>query len=274
MFFDDGIVCRSGALSAIPGICHAFSTRLGGVSTLPHTREMNIAAGHGDSNETVKQNIDILVRAASGDILCSEDAVLAHQIHSASVRRIGFESRGEGAVRPAGPECDGFVTDEIGVIPIVRTADCVPILLAGLRSDGTPAVAALHAGWRGRVAGIASEGVCALTELGVTPRNITAAIGAHIKECCFEVGEDMCDTVKHEMGAEFAARHIAVRHGRMYADLSGMNRELLLNAGINRIDVSSECTSCLPEKYHSHRRGHGMRGAMGACIAIIHGKLR
>lgn len=269
MFFDDGIICRSTLLCEVPGVCHAFSTRLGGVSTLLHTREMNIAPGHGDPDGTVTQNIDILTRAASGGTLGAADAVLTHQIHSTDVRVIGREERGEGACRAAGAECDGFATAEYGVMPIVRTADCVPILLAGLRDDGTPAVAALHAGWRGSAAGIAAAGVRALEKLGVSPAAVTAAVGAHIGMCCFEVGEDMRDAVRELRGSRFTERYISERSGRLYADLSGMNLEFLCDCGVMQTDVSDECTVCLPEKYHSHRRGHGLRGTMGSCIAII-----
>jgi len=267
MFYDDGYVVRSTILDT-QGTVHAFSTRLGGVSTLPHTAAMNIAPGHGDSDEIIAKNTDLLAGYLGG--FSAADTVCAHQIHSAKVRYIDQNNRGEGTLRNSGEDCDGFVTDVRGVVPIVRTADCVPIIMCAARDGATPVVATLHAGWRGTVADIVGEGVRKMTALGVKPRDIRAAIGPHIGFCCFEVGEDLRDAVKELRGADFSNRHIKEK-GSLYADLTGMNRELLLEAGVlsEHIDASVECTVCFAEKYHSHRRGKGLRGAMGSLAAIL-----
>lgn len=269
MFYDHGYLVRSDMLD-IPGVAHGFSTRLGGVSTLPHTKSMNIASGHGDDGDTVLRNTHLLVGYITDGRLDASAGVCAHQIHSAKVRVLDFSNCGEGNVRDAGEDCDGYVTDCKGVVPIVRTADCVPILMCAVRDDGTPVVSALHAGWRGTVSGIAAEGVRLMCELGADVKNIRAAIGPHISECCFEVGEDLFDAVRDLRGEDFARRHIRL-NGTLHADLTGMNREILLSAGVDagHIDASDECTSCLNEKYHSHRRGKGLRGAMGSGIVIL-----
>ena len=109
-----------------------------------------------------------------------------------------------------------------------------------------------------------------MVSLGAKAHDIRAAIGPHIGFCCFEVGEDLRDAVTSVRGAEFAKRHI--KDGTsLHADLTGMNVELLLAAGVlgEHIDASTECTVCLAEKYHSHRRGKGLRGAMGSLVAIL-----
>ena len=267
MFYDDGYVTRSTVLDT-PGTAHAFSTRLGGVSALPHTSSMNIAPGHGDSDEIIVKNTDLLAGYLGG--FCAADTVCAHQIHSAHVRYIGAENRGEGTVREAGEDCDGFVTDVRGVVPIVRTADCVPIIMTAPRDGTTPVVAALHAGWRGTVSDIAGEGVRMMVALGARACDIRAAVGPHIGFCCFEVGEDLREAVTSVRGADFAKRHIK-GGASLHADLTGMNLELLLDAGLapDHIDASTECTACLAEKYHSHRRGKGLRGAMGSLAVIL-----
>jgi len=71
-------------------------------------------------------------------------------------------------------------------------------------------------------------------------------------------------------GEDFAARHICRENG-LHADLTGMNLEILIEAGVLRenIDVSDECTCCLNDKYHSHRKTHGKRGAMGSLVGIL-----
>ena len=271
MFYKDGILFRSTAL-ALPRVAHGFSTRLGGVSADPATREMNLAFGREDGDGTVLENIGIFARAVSGGTFGAEAVVCAPQIHSDTVKYVTAADRGAGVSKrsPDDPGFDGFVTDVPGVILTVRVADCVPIILAGLREDGTPAVAAVHAGWRGTVAGIAARAVEKLESLGVRRGDIKAAIGAHIGPCCFEVKEDFTDAVSAARGRSFAERHVAARGGSLFADLSGMNLEILAEAGVaeGSADVSPDCTACSPELYHSHRRTAGRRGAMGAAVLI------
>lgn len=267
MFYNDGYVTRSTVLD-VAGTVHAFSTRLGGISTLPHTQSMNIAPGYGDSEEIIRKNTDLLAGFLGGFSVA--DTVCAHQIHSAKVRVIDSSNRGEGTVTDAGEDCDGYVTATRGVVPMVRTADCAPIILCASRDGSTPVVAVLHAGWRGTVADIAGEGVRKMMSFGVKTEDIRAAIGPHIGFCCFEVGEDLRDAVRSIRGADFARRHIR-ENGTLHADLTGMNLELLREAGVleSHMDASGECTFCLEEKYHSHRRGKGMRGTMGSLAAIL-----
>ena len=228
MFTYSDNVLRSDVLG-IAGVAHAFSTRLGGVSSAPHTAELNVAPGHGDSGETVRENIDILARAAGGT---ARDTVCAPQIHSAKVLVKTRESRGEGVIVPAPEKCDGFATADAGVALMVRTADCTPVLLAGLTAAGKPVVSAVHAGWRGAAAGIAAEAVRVLITLGAQRESIRAALGPAARQCCFEVGEDMEAEVARLRGTDFAALHIFRRDCRLYADVQGMSAELLREAGV------------------------------------------
>lgn len=271
MFYKDGIFKKSTLLDEIPGIFHGFSTRLGGVSVLPHTATMNLSRGLGDTDDVVRQNLDIFARAISGGMYGAESVVMMSQIHSASVRIVTRTDAGEGSTRFPACEGDGFASCEHGVIPVVRAADCVPILLAGIRGDGTPAVSAIHAGWRGTVSGIAPEAVRALVSLGCAVSSIRVAIGAHIGFCCYEVGTDFYDSVCKLRGADFADRHIrCVPSGKLHADLTSMNAELLEYVGIthDRLDICPDCTMCMPDLYYSHRATHGKRGVHGAGIGV------
>lgn len=273
MFYKDGILTRSDILN-IPGVRHGFSSREGGVSALPHTASLNLSDNLGDPPEVVRQNRDIFARAVSDNLCGGGATVSAHQIHSSRVRLLTRENAGEGYDRPAGEDGDGFVTAEPFVMPIIRTADCVPILFAGCRPDGAPVVAAVHAGWRGTVAGIAAEALRRMEALGCGRETIRAAIGAHIGFCCYEVGEDFVEAIREARGTAFAERHVRLVEGspagsRPHADLTGMNLEILAEAGIvaSRVDVSPACTMC-DEAYYSHRRMKGVRGVMGAGIVI------
>ncbi len=272
MFIRDGILFRSTALLSIPGVRHGFSTREGGASAEEHTKTLNLTEGLGDSRETVRHNLGVFARAVSDGALGAEAVVKASQIHSASIRLLTAENAGEGAVREAGEDCDGFYTEAAGVMPVIRVADCVPILFAGLKEDGSPVVAAVHAGWRGTVAGIAPSAVLKMLSLGCLPGTVRAAFGAHIGFCCYEVGDDFCEAVRDARGAAFADRHVRrpAPGEKRHADLAGMNLELLREAGIARdaVDVCPFCTMEDTKTFYSHRGMAGKRGTMGGGVVI------
>ena len=286
MFVRDGILFRSTQL-ADPRICHGFSTRLGGVSTHPYTRSMNLAMGREDDDDTVRRNGEIFTAAVTNGELTARGWVSASQIHSTKVRIVTETNVGEGLYIPAGEDCDGFVTDVPGVLPVIRVADCTPVLLFGTKADGSPVVGAVHAGWRGSAGGIVLEAVEKLVLLGAVREHIRAAIGAHIGTCCYEVGADLLESVTAMAGEAFAHAYCVPRcvdeagvrkygirkYGiRKYtADLTGMNLHWLAQAGVDRsrVDVAPHCTMCDPDLFHSHRATGGKRGAMAAMIGIL-----
>ncbi|MBR7033001.1 MAG: peptidoglycan editing factor PgeF [Clostridia bacterium] len=272
MFYQSGILLRSSALRS-PRTAHGFSTRLGGVSRDPATREMNLAFGREDPDSVVYENIGIFARAVTGGRYGGDRVVCAPQIHSDKIRYVTPADAGDGVTKrsPDDEGYDGFVTDEPGVILTVRVADCVPILFCGMKKDGSPVVAAAHAGWRGTVAGIAARAVERMVSLGAARESIRAAIGPHIGACCFEVREDFRDAVSSARGEDFASRHIKILGGSLHADLTAMNLEILASAGIgsDAVDASADCTACRPDLFHSHRKTGGKRGAMGAAAAIL-----
>ena len=234
---------------------HAFSTRAGGVSTLPHLKSMNIGENRGDEPSNPEKNMRLLTNAAG----LPERVISAKQIHSANLLYIGD-------LPTEKPELDGFCTDRDDVTLCVKIADCLPILLCDTKSGN---VAALHAGWRGSAAGIARRGVEALCSLGASPENILCAIGPGIGSCCFEVKEDFIEAFTAAAGEKNASPYILRRDGRYFADLKGFNRAALRAAGVpdDNIDVCPLCTCCNPDLFFSHRFTQGKRGTMGAMIA-------
>lgn len=250
---------------------HGFSTRLGGVSTLPHTSSLNLAFGRGDDRETVLKNLKIFAKALGVD---ARRIVSVSQIHSAEVRYVGEENAGQGYFCDEEFQCDGYVTDVAGLVLGVKTADCVPILVEGYDAEGKIcAVGAVHAGWRGSVNGIAVRCLEEILRLGAVTDNIHVAIGACICAECFCVRRDFYDAVLDIRGEAFAERFVipdAEADGVWHCDLRSMNKELLLDAGVleDNIDVSDECTSCLPERYFSHRYSRGERGTMLSVIEM------
>ncbi len=251
--YENGIFVSS--LLKEKNIKHGFSTRIGGVSVLPHTSTMNIGFRRGDEDKTVLENIKIF-EGLSG--IENVKTVYAPQIHSRIIRRIENKS----FLSPV-DSCDGFITDKNGISLLIRMADCVPILFYG---DGV--VCAVHAGWRGTVSGIGEEAILQFEKYGVKPENIIVAIGHCIHSCCFEVKEDFVEAVSKERGELFALKHIKKTEKGIFADLVSMNEDILRASGVSQIDKSEHCTACNPSLFHSHRKTNGIRGTMGAVIAL------
>ena len=145
-------------------------------------------------------------------------------------------------------ECDGIVCFSSGQPIAVTSADCVPILAA--RGDGS-AVATLHAGWRGTLAGAATELVRFLVAQGEDPRRWVAAVGPAIGPCCYEVSLEL-------------AREFGSLSSRML-DLPALNAAQLRAAGIGEVELLRACTRCSVDErgtplYASYRReGRGLQ---------------
>ncbi len=255
---------------------HAFTTRLGGVDT-GFRQGLNIAYSSGGDLAAVEENHRILCGAIGLD---PARLVWGRQVHGRSV----LPAREEDICRLGVParEGDGIVTGVPGLGLVVYTADCVPILLSDpLRG----VVAAVHAGWRGTVLGIAKEGVRAMTEgYGCRREDIRAAIGPAISQCCFQVGQEVAEAVMNILGPEGEAYISRVPApprkgegcvppheipGKFYVDNKGVNRALLIKAGLDpaNIAVSDECTRCDTDRFWSHRYCGSARGSQGAIIA-------
>jgi polyphenol oxidase len=155
---------------------------------------------------------------------------------------------------------DAIVTrDPAGWVGI-RTADCVPVLIADPIHQ---VVGAIHAGWRGTVAEIASRTVeTMVSEFGSEPQTLIAAIGPCIAECCFEVGPEVGQHFEHLFPERTDFRHV---------NLPEANRRQLRQAGLaeSNIDMSSLCTVCDPADFHSYRRDRELSGRMVAAIQIV-----
>lgn len=241
---------------------HAFTTRAGGVSEGIYS-SLNLGERLGDEPERVRENYRRL-----GEALGIGRLVFTRQVHGDRVRPV----TGRDAREPYDPppeEADGLITCEEGLSLIVFVADCIPILL---HDPVRGCVGAVHAGWRGTVADIAGKAVAAMTrEYGTTPADIRAAIGPGISRCSFETGAEVPEAVRAVLGGdgdEFIAP--SVNAGRFMVDLKGVNRALLIRAGLEpeNIAVSDDCTFCLSDKYWSHRKTRGERGSQAAVITL------
>ncbi|MGM9682407.1 MAG: peptidoglycan editing factor PgeF [Eubacteriales bacterium] len=251
------------------GTRHAFSTRIGGVSRNTHTASLNLGFGRGDDDADVCENFALFSRAVGFDM---KRLVTANQVHCADVIYVDDGDVCGDDSKRAFFECDGFVTDAPGVTLGVRTADCVPILLAAYNESGkVVCVGAVHAGWRGSVLKIAARALEKMVFLGAEKESIRAAIGPCIHSCCYEVREDFREAVICALGANAADRYLVRRTGDTWsADIVSLNRDIITDCGVpcDNIDVSSPCTCCNPSLFYSHRYSHGMRGSMLSVIEM------
>ncbi|HUS06175.1 MAG TPA: peptidoglycan editing factor PgeF [Bryobacteraceae bacterium] len=156
-------------------------------------------------------------------------------------------------------EADALISSELGQMIGIRTADCVPLLLA---DPVNRVVAAIHAGWRGTVADIAAKTVRQMaSRFSTDPAQLLAAIGPCIGLCCFEVGPEVAQQLQPLFPEKVDDTHF---------DLAEANRRQLAAVGVasGHIETSGLCTFCLAEELHSYRREGNLSGRMVAAIGI------
>lgn len=159
------------------------------------------------------------------------------------------------------PVADASIANRTGVVCVVRTADCLPILLSA--RDGSE-VAAVHAGWRGLAAGVAEATVA---QMATDPAELLAWLGPAISQPAFEVGDEVREAfVRHDAGA--APAFTANARGRWQADLYLLARQRLSRAGVTDVHGGGLCTFADAERFFSYRRD----GATGRLISFIYRK--
>jgi YfiH family protein len=234
-------------LLAETGVKHGFSTRRGGVSEGRYAT-LNVGGKWGDDPARVEHNRKRLAAAGGFDWSAMHTA---RQVHGA---RVAVVVEGVERERLAETEADAVVSVVPGTAVGVYTADCVPILYA----DDEGRVAAVHAGWRGTVKGVAQAAVEALVSVGARRERIRAAIGPSICARCFEVGEEVAE----EFDRLVPDAVVRASGAKPHVDLQLANKLLLLAAGLreDRVDAAPPCTLHEPERFFSFRRDGGQIG--------------
>ena len=183
--------------------------------------------------------------------------VSVHQVHSDVVYALDIDVAPPPGVKR--PEADGLMSHQPGHLLGVRTADCLPLLYVDRER---PAVAAVHAGWRGTAKSIAARAVERMEkEFGSQPRDLEVVIGPGIGPCCYEVGPEV---------AEQFEPAVIRQHHQPHLDLGEANRLQLVRAGVSpsRIRPAGMCTACDTERFHSYRREGAGAGRMLAVVGI------
>lgn len=165
-----------------------------------------------------------------------------NQVHGARVVRYGSADFKDGA-----PAADAIIADEPGQICVVRTADCLPVLLC---SSNAAEIAAVHAGWRGLASGVIENTVAAMA---ARPEDLLAWFGPAISQTAFEVGVEVRDAflaVNPAAEAAFAANE----RGRWQADLYLLAAQRLGSLGVTGFFGGGLCTFADKERFYSYRR--------------------
>jgi len=234
------------ALTSNGNILHAFTTRRDGL---------------GARNSGLKQPDDWKAVAEALGVI-SERLVTVNQVHGETIASVD-EANYKG-IRSA--EADAMITNVRGIAIGVETADCVPILLV---DPETPAIAAVHAGWRSTVKMIVRKTVERMRdEFGCEPSRMVAAIGPAIGPECYEVDEPVMGPVK-EAFPFWMEVAIPRGNGRWSLDLVKANRIELVQAGLfeKNVHALGMCTSCRRDLFYSFR-AEGRTGRMLSVVMI------
>jgi polyphenol oxidase len=251
--------CR--AFENLPHLRHGFSTRRGGAPDLNES-SLNLANAPWDSPARVNEN-----RQRFLSVLHLEDArlITLHQVHSNCVHIIEEIDHQWNQ-----SEGDALITRAANIALAIKTADCLPVLIA---DPATDAIAAVHSGWRGTLSGVLPETIKELQRaFGSKPANLLIAIGPGIRSCCFEVGHEVAELFDKTFPECSLAEPINARPGKFLLDLYGALQIQLNRAGVspkNRFDLGV-CTCCNTSEFFSYRAEGLASGRMMAVISLVH----
>jgi len=190
-----------------------------------------------------------------------EAVVRPRQVHGIAVAQL------DESMALTHAEADAVVSRVPGVPVAVVTADCVPILVA---SESGRAVAAIHAGWRGIAGGVVATAVGRLVEIAAEP--LVAAIGPHIRPCCYEVDAPVIDAMKGRFGESTHSALSPSRPGHERIDLQRLITLDLARAGVPSARTGTAtalCTACDADRFESYRRDGARAGRMVHWVAAV-----
>jgi YfiH family protein len=253
------------------GICHGFSTRVGGVSQGPFA-SLNLkypAEPAEKAGETPAQVAENRRRIAAAIGFEAEAVVACQQVHSATIQSVSAVDRGRGAHdhSDAFPATDGLITNVPGIPLMVMVADCIPVLIA---DPVRRVVAALHAGWRGTQQQIVTQALVRMQqEFGCHPADIQIAIGGGIGYAQFEVGLDVVDAFADQISVN-DPELVRFSGEKARLNLPAINALQARQKGVpgNQIETLWRCTVSEPELFFSYRRDQGITGRLAAFICL------
>lgn len=251
---------RSPILESFSGLTHAFTTRMGGVSSPPYN-SLNLSAKSGDKESAVNKNRQILADSLS----IKKDFFILNQVHGDNIV-VAEDIESPETVCDA----DAVITAKPKMPLAILTADCLSILLY---STGNKSIGAVHAGWKGTALNIAGKTVKKMIErFEEKPENIYAAMGPAIGPCCYEVDYTVYEQFQHSSNLWNRGSVRIERDGdsRWMLDLLSINTDQLIETGLKPANISrtTSCTACNEKLFYSYRRDGKLSGRHGAIIMI------
>lgn len=224
-----------------------FVTGRGGGVSPPPFESLNTGDMVGDDPANVSKNIERIKRAVGVRTIWAP-----RQVHGDTITLID-KSLPLGDIK-----ADAVVTTVPHIAIGVRTADCLPIILV---DPVTKTASAIHAGRRGVELQIAFKTVRFLIDrLSVNPKDIHAAFGPCIRECCYEVDEKTANYF-HECCGGGGGRKLSIVSANLdQLEKAGVPTENITDCGI--------CVSCKHEMFYSYRKDGQRTGRFLTCVAI------
>ena len=276
-------ILQAGQFAEIPWLIHGFSTRAGGYSRAYGGNALNLGFTRQDSKPTVERNRATFLDKLGINSRSVWSLITMRQIHSDLIHKVE-----EATEKTMG---DGLVTDRPGLMLAVQTADCLPVIVVDRKQR---AVGVFHAGWRGTVKRIVEKGVGEMRRwFGSRPRDLVAAIGPGVHNCCYTVGEEVRDNFESQFAyaadlfrevkesdpvrEKYPLLFLTARapgHSQLpvniFLDLVEANRRQLLDAGVaaKHIEASPLCTSCRTDLLFSHRAEKGITGRLMGVVGV------
>ena len=246
-------------------ITHAFTTRMGGVSTGDCT-SMNLSFTRGDDEAAVRENYRRIAAALGTD---AKQFVCSDQTHTTNVRRVTKADAGKGVVIPKDyTDVDGLITNEPGIVLSTFYADCVPLYFV---DPVHRAIGLSHSGWRGTVNKMGQVTIEAMKrEFGSKPEELYCAIGPSICQDCYEISRDVAEEFMKAFPEHVNDILLQKSEEKFQLDLWKANEIVMLESGIlpEHLAVTNICTCCNPTELFSHRASKGKRGNLAAFLMI------
>ncbi len=243
-------------------IRHGFFGKTGGVSQGVY-ESLNCGPGSGDNLENIYENRKLAVKALGSD---ADDVATVWQVHGADCLIISKMPE-KGVKRP---KADSIVTDVLNLPIGVLSADCTPILFAGLKADGAPVIGAAHSGWGGSLKGIGEATVDKMVELGAQLDTIQVAIGPCIGPKSYEVSIGFEAPFLERAPEDEHFFREAQRDGHLMFDMPGYVANRLAQHGVKNVTITGHDTYILEQDFFSYRRKtHNNEPDYGRQISVI-----
>ena len=242
---------------------YGFFGRVGGGSKGVYN-SLNCGLGSGDASHIVQDN---LARVAGTFDVDPARLFTLYQIHS---DQCVIQDSAAGRSPEQRPQADAHVSDTPNVALGILTADCAPVLFAGVKEDGAPVIGAAHAGWKGALSGVLGNTVDAMVRLGANRASIRACIGPCIAQPSYEVDETFAGRFMDDDDANERFFKSSQKDGHYLFDLPGYAAARLFQAGLSSVTLMDMDTYAREEDFFSYRRKtHRNEADYGRQISVI-----